>query len=131
MVDHAGLPPHHDVVLDDRAAGDADLRRHQHATADGDAVRDVHEVVDLRARADPRLADRRPIDRRVRADLHVVFDDDVGVLGNLQVRAVGLLREPEAVAADDAAVENRHPVADDDVLADRDARVQDAVVADA
>ena len=42
-----------------------------------DAVRDLHEVVDLRAGADARLADRRPIDRRVRADLDVVFDDDV------------------------------------------------------
>ena len=29
-----------------------------------DAVRDLHEVVDLGAGADPRLADRRPIDRR-------------------------------------------------------------------
>ena len=53
-------------------------------------MRDLHEVVDLRAGADPRLADRRPIDRRVGADLDVVFDDDVGVLRDLQMRAVGL-----------------------------------------
>ena len=43
----------------------------------------------LRAGADPRLADRRPIDRRVRADLDVVFDDDAADLRNLVVRAVG------------------------------------------
>ena len=91
----------------DRAAGDADLRGQQHAAADRDAVRDLHEVVDLRAGADPRLADRRPIDRRVGADLDVVFDDDVGVLRDLQVRAVRLPREAEAVAADDGAVVQR------------------------
>ena len=74
-----------------RAAGDADLRGEQHPLPDGHAVGDLHQVVDLRAGADARLADGRPIDRRVRADLHVVFDDDVGALRNLQVRAVGLL----------------------------------------
>ena len=79
-------------------------------------MRDLHQVVDLRAGADARLADRRPIDRRVRADLDVVFDDDVGVLRDLQVRAVGLLGEAEAVAADDGAV------LQDDAIADRDTR---------
>ena len=43
---------------------------------DADAVRDLHEVVDLRAGANPRFADRGPIDRRVGADLDVVFDHD-------------------------------------------------------
>ena len=95
-----------------------------------DAVRDVHEVVDLGAGADARLADRRAIDRRVGADLDVVFDHDVGVLRNLQVRAVLLPREAEPVAADDDAVVQRHAIADDDALANRDLRVDDAVVAD-
>ena len=78
-----------------------------------------------------RLADRRPVDRRVRADFNVVFDHDVGVLRNLQVRAVFLPGEAEAVAADDHAVVKRHAVADDDAIANRDLRVDDAVVADA
>ena len=96
----------------DGAAGDADLRREQHALADGDAVRNLHEVVDLGAGADARLADRRPIDRGVGADLDVVFDDDVGVLRNLQVRAVRLLDEAEPVAADDRAVLHDDAMAD-------------------
>ena len=54
-----------------------------------------------------------PIDRRVGADLDVVFDDDVGVLRNLQVRAVGLPREPEPVAAEHRAVLHDDAVADD------------------
>ena len=110
MADDADLPRHHHVVVDRRAAGDADLCCEQHAAADGDAVRDVHQIVDFGAGADARLADRRPIDRRVGANLDVVFDDDVGVLRDLQVRAVLLLREPEAVAADDDAVVQDHAV---------------------
>ena len=52
------------------------------------------------------------------------------VLRDLQMRAVGLLREPEAVAADHGAVVQDDAVADDHALADRDVRVDDAVVAD-
>ena len=95
-----------------------------------DAVRDLHQVVDLRAGANPRLADRRPIDRRIGADLHVVFDHDAADLRNLVVGAVGAPREPEPVAPDDRAVLQDDAVADDDALADRDTRVHDAVVAD-
>ena len=126
----AHLPRQHDVVLDRRAAGDADLRGQQRPAPDRDAVRDLHEVVDLRARADARLADRGPIDRRVGADLHVVLDDQVGVLRDLGVRAVGPLDEAEAVAAEDGAVLHDDAVAEDDALADRDVRVQHAVLAD-
>ena len=126
----AGLTRHHDVVLDDGAAGDADLRGEQRAAADRHAVRDVHEVVDLRSRADARLADRRTIDGRVRANLHVVLDDDAGMLRNLQVRAVLLPRETEAVAADDDAVVQRDAIADDDALANGRLGVNDAALAD-
>ena len=95
--------------------GDADLRRHQHVAADGDAVGDLHQVVDLRARLDARLANRRPIDRRVGAQLHLVFDDDRGDLRNLLVRAVAAAHEAVAVAAD------HHAVLQDDAIAERDA----------
>ena len=47
------------------------------------------------------------IDRRVGANLHVVLDDDVGVLRDLQMRSVGLLDEAEAIAADHRAVLQR------------------------
>ena len=91
----AHLPRQHHVVVDRRAAGDADLRGEQRPAADRHAVRDLHEVVDLGARADARLADRGPIDRRVRADLHVVFDDDVGVLRDLGCVPSGRLTKPK------------------------------------
>ena len=92
--------------------GDADLRRHQHVAADGDAVGNLHEVVDLRAGLDSRLADGWSIDGRVRAELHVVFDDDSGDLRDLLVRAVAASDEAVAVAADDDAVLQDHAIAD-------------------
>ena len=47
-----------------------------------------------------RLADGRPVDRRVGPDLHVVLDNHGAGLRDLLVRAVRPLREPEPVAAD-------------------------------
>src|SRR2546428_294749 len=93
VVGAAAWPRHHHVVFDDRAAGDARLRRQEHAPADRDAVGDVNQVVDFRARLDARLADRRAVDRGVGANLNVVFDDDGGVLRDFQMRAVGLTDE--------------------------------------
>ena len=54
-----------------------------------DAVTDLHQVVDLRARLDPGLAHRRPINRRIRADLDIVLDNDRSGLRNLDVGPVG------------------------------------------
>ena len=123
-------PPSIDVVADRRAAGDADLRRQQGVPPDVHAVADLHEVVDLGAGLNARFADGGPIDRRVRADLDVVFDDDDAGLRNLLVRAVGAPDEAVAVGADHRAVLDDHAVADDDALADGHVRVNDAVVAD-
>ena len=117
------------AVLDRRAAGDADLGREQDVAPDGDAVRHLDQVVDLGAGTDPRLSHCRPVDRGLRADLDVVFDHHAADLGDLLVGAVGAPCEPEPVAADHRAVLNHDPVPDADALANRDAGVQDAVVA--
>ena len=87
----------------------------------------LHEVVDLGAGLDPRLADRRTIHRRVRAELHVVLDDDDGDLRNLFVGAVATTDEAVAVAADDDAVLKDDAIADRDALADGDIGMDDAV----
>src|SRR5204863_5581977 len=55
----ADLAGERDAVLERRAAGDADLRRDQRVAPDLHAVRHLHEVVDLAAGADARLADPR------------------------------------------------------------------------
>src|SRR5262245_66166467 len=99
MAADAHLPRHDDIVVDNGAAGKTDLSREQHIPSDDDAMSNLHEVVDLRPSANPRLADRRSIDRGVCANLDVVFDDHVGMLRDLEVSAVRLLGETVSVAA--------------------------------
>ena len=127
MTGHTDLPAEHHAVADHGAAGDADLGRQQRVLPDRDAVGNLHEVVDLGAGLDPRLAHRRPVDGRVGADLDVVFDHDRRDLRNLLVRAVVAMREAETVAADHRAVLNDAARAELHALADRDARVQQTV----
>ena len=88
MARHADLSRQRDVVADRGAAGDADLRDQQRVPADVHAVADLNEVVDFGAGLNPRFADGRPIDRRVRADFDIVFDDDARRLRNFLVGAV-------------------------------------------
>ena len=91
---------------------------------------DLHEVVDLGPAPDDRGIHCRAIDRHVRADLHVVLDDHIANLWNLQpLRAV--LHITEAVAADHRAGVNADAVADADVVVDGDIRVEQAIVAKA
>src|SRR5512138_1253022 len=116
----ADLAAKHHIVLDVRAAGDTHLRRHQHVASDADAVTDLHEVVDLRARLDPRLADGRTIDSGVRAQFDVVLEHHGRHLRDLRVRTVAAADEAVPVAADDDAVLQHHAIADGHALADGD-----------
>ena len=98
--------------------------------ADRHAVRDLDEVVDLRAGADARLADGGTIDRRVGADLDVVLDDDAADLRDLVVacrRRARAKPKPSLPMTAPSWTTTRLP---SDALADRDAGVDDAVVAD-
>src|SRR5205814_2525375 len=100
----------------------------KNAAANGDTVRDLHEVVDLGPFTDARLAHRRSVDGRIRTDLDVVFDDDAGVLRDLEVRAVGLLHETEPVAADHGAVLHDNAIAEHHPFANRRVGIQNAVL---
>src|SRR5262249_26352082 len=104
-------------ILDRRAARDADLRGEQNVAPNRDAVSDLHEIVDLGSGTNPRLPDGRSIDRRVGANLDVVFDDDAADLGNLLMGAIRPRGEAEAVAADDGAVLNDDAIANLHALA--------------
>ena len=127
----ADLAGERDAVLDRRAAGDADLRGEQHVAADRSR----------RARSAPGCRSCVPAPIRVSPTAGrsiVVFApistsssiDHAADLRDLVVRAVGRPREPEPVAADDGAVLDDDAVADPHALANRDARVDHAVVAD-
>src|SRR5438874_8648381 len=111
----ANLAGERHVILDRRAARNSDLRCQKNAAPDRDAVCDLDQVVDLGPGADAGFADSRPIDRRIRADLDIVFNDDTANLRDLVVRAVGRAREPEPVTPDHSAV------LDDDAMTERDA----------
>ena len=91
--------------------GDADLRHEQAEPADPHVVRDVHEVVDLRPRADHRVVDAAAIDRRVRADLDVVLDDAPADVRDLRVRAVAE-HVAEAVGPEPRAGVHAHALAE-------------------
>jgi hypothetical protein len=88
------------------------LRGEQHVLAEHDAVAHLDEVIELRPGLDPRLADGRPIDGRVGANLDIVFDHDRARLRNLLMRSIGARRKPVAIAAHHRAVLDDHPRAD-------------------
>ncbi len=58
-----------------RAAGDANASHDQAIPSDVHVVRDLDNVVDLRAAADDGVVERSAIDAAARSDLHVVLDD--------------------------------------------------------
>src|SRR5688572_9253997 len=79
---------------------------------------DLDEVVDLRTALDPRLADRRAVDRRVRSDLDIVLENNTAGLRNLQPSLLFVLRVTESVRADRRVVVNDAIRADLAILAD-------------
>src|SRR5439155_9424914 len=92
---------------------------------------DLDGVVDLGGAADACFTDRRTVDRGIRPDLNVVFDDDDSGLHNFVVAAIRLLRIPETVGADLCAILQDDIVSDPAVFADRTVRVRFKVVANA
>ena len=76
MVGDADLTGEHGEVADRNAARYADLRDNQAMAADRAVVSDLHEIIDLRAFTDHRIAGSAAVDSGVRTDLDVVLDDD-------------------------------------------------------
>src|SRR5579872_378297 len=99
VADDAYLSCDDDVVTDTRAACDAGLRADRAVTTDLNVVRDLHEVIDLRAGADARGAGDRAIDRGARADLDAIAEHDVAQLRDLYLLAADA-REPETIPAE-------------------------------
>src|SRR5947207_11349767 len=88
----------------------------------------LDEVVNLGPALNAGLAGRRPIDGGVRADLNVVFDDDLADLRNLQPASVFVFSEAESVAPEDCVIVNNDSFANGRVRADGDARMNLAFV---
>jgi len=82
VVGEAGLARQEDVVFDVGAARDPRLAGDETARADAAVVPDLHQVVDLRPRADDGVVHAAAVDGRIRADLDVVADDAASDLGD-------------------------------------------------
>src|SRR5271169_3385080 len=94
-------------------------------------VADLHEIVNFRAAADLRLADRGTVNGGVSLDLDVVADDGGARLTHFVPMAVRFAREAEAVAADDDSVLQQDAVAKAAILANAGVGVGEEIVADA
>ena len=70
--------------------------------ADGDIVRDLDEVIDLRAFADNGRPERAAVNRDIRAQFHVIADDHIADLWHLAMDAV-IEHVAEAIRANDRA----------------------------
>ncbi len=92
---------------------------------------DQHEIIDLGAAPDARLTHRGTVHARVGLDFDVVFNDCDSRLLHFVPAAVGLLGEPEAVAAHDSAVLQGRAMAHFTTLAHHCVRVGEEVVTDA
>src|SRR6185437_2052574 len=85
MTAHTNLPGEDAAIAHVHRPGHAHLRHDQAQPSDAHVVRDVYQVVDLRAGADHRVVHAAAIDGRVGADLDVVADDAASDVRNLGV----------------------------------------------
>ncbi len=110
---------------------EADLAAQQRVLANFAGVADLHEVVDFRAAADARLADRGAVDGGVRLNFDIVADDGGTGLADFVPAPVGFAGESEAVTADDDAILQQDAMADAAIFADTGVGVGEKIVADA
>src|ERR1700727_36643 len=85
MLSNADLPTKNRPILHYARSRNSCLRRDDDVSANHAVVPDVHKVVDLRPLADARLAYRSPVNRRIRANLHVVLDNKTPFLRKDQI----------------------------------------------
>ena len=116
------------TLLDLRNSGDTAGDKDAVVVADHHVVRDLHQVVDLRALAHDGGPERSPINGHVRAKLHIIADDDIADLRHLAMDGA-VLHIAKAVRADDRAGVDAHPLADLRVRVERDIREQHDPVA--
>ena len=129
MAENQRACPDGAVAADARAAGHADAARHRGVRADAAVVADLDLVVELDAISQLGVIQRAAVDAAVGADLDVVADPHRADLGNLDP-APAVLRDAEAVGADDGAGMDDGPRPDAATGVDHDPGVQAAVLAD-
>ena len=76
MIADGGLSAYHYAVAKCGAASDSRLSGQHAVTADADVMANLDQIIDHGPCADYRIVKRTPIDGRIGANLHIVFDDD-------------------------------------------------------
>src|SRR5712671_6504634 len=91
----------------------------------------MHEIIDFRAPTDAGFIERAPIDRGVRADLNIVFDDEASDLGELFVASrLGIADVTETLTAQHSTGLDNDSIAERSAGINSDIRVEAAVSAD-
>ncbi len=111
------LPGENHIVADHRGAGQAGLRADQGIFADARTMSYLDKVVDLAAVADFRGANRCAVDAGVGLNVNAVAEPHRARLRNLLPLAQIILRESEAVCADDRTIFKGDMVAEHATLA--------------
>ena len=127
---HSHLPGENHILAHVGRTGEADLRRQQRVFANARAVAHLHQIVDLYAAADVRLANAGAVDTGIGLHLHVIFEDDGFRLHDLVPVSGIVLGETEAVGSEDRAILQNHPVSQPAVLPHHGVRMSQKVVAD-
>ena len=128
MSGNTGLSGKHDVFAELATAGNAHLRDEQAAFANFDVVRDLDEVINFRAFADDRRAERAAINRHARADFHVVADEHISNLRHFAMNAA-VLHVTETIRTNHRVGMNADALADFCARINRHVRKQIHVVA--
>jgi hypothetical protein len=96
--------------------------------ADFDVMSDLDQVVQLRSTPNDGCLERAAVDARVRANFHVILDDDSSNLRKFGMTGT-ILDEPKSVRPDNGACVNNHAATNVDVSIDYNAREKAAVAA--
>src|SRR5581483_2772145 len=131
MFADADLATDDDVIFDGDAAGKTSLGGNDYVLAEVAVVADMYKIVDLRSAPDTSRFEGTAINRRIRANLDVIFNFEPADLRKLFVTAGRWVPNvAESVAADHGACMDDHTIADPSSRVHRDIRIDLAVLAD-
>src|SRR5205823_9293548 len=107
MPNNSDLASNHHSFANPDASGNPGLRGNYGVFSNHNVVGHLHQIINLRARLNPSPTESRPIDRRVRADLHVIVDLDNSYLRHFLLTLCCHF-ETEPVGADHGAAVQNH-----------------------
>ena len=130
MIGDAHLAGQNHAITHPGAPSDANMGAENAVFADGDAVSDLDEIVELGTALDPGDTHRRPIHRAEGADFNIVTYLHDTELRDLDVGSVRILRETKTIGADDRVAMDDDAVSHPAPLADANASMQGRIIAD-